>query len=155
MDRIYELYFSQRLTELGWRELPAFASTGEAEQLYPESAIAEDLDKQAHSLVADAVSRGSEGVRLRDDAALLLHLLAFELAARPVVFRDSFAPVETNDLSQLRDDLTHDIGLVLGRAIEREASDEGVSAHLLVDTLSLSWDDLRLASWRVWARSKG
>lgn len=156
MDRVYEQYFTLRLGELGWRQLPAVASTGEAEQAYPgDLESAAYLDGQAHALVIDAVSRGSEGIKLRDDGALLLYSMAFELAARPVVFRESLSAIESRDLPELGDALTHDIGLVLRRAAEAEPSDEGISAHLLVDTLSASWSDLALASWRVWARSSG
>jgi hypothetical protein len=88
------------------------------------------------------------GLDLREDAQLLIALLAMELVARPV------ATVTPEDAEQLPAILDEDIGTIVRQAAET-ANDGEVSAHAVIDGLSSSWDRLRSSNLRVWDRHSG
>jgi hypothetical protein len=105
----------------------------------------------------DAVQAGLEAARreasangldLREDAQLLIGLLAMELVARPVV------TVTPEDAEKLPAILDEDIGTIVRQAGET-ADDGEISAHAVIDGLSSSWDRLRSSNLRVWDRHAG
>jgi hypothetical protein len=112
------------------------------------------LRRPQEPLSRDAVQAGLEAARreaaangfeLREDAQLLIALLAQELVARPV------ATVTPEDAEQLPGILEDDIGTIVRQAAET-ANDGEVSAHAVIDGLSSSWDRLRSSNLRVWDR---
>lgn len=83
---------------------------------------------------------------LRPDAEVLLYSLAYELVARPVL------TVEPTAQQQLAEDVAADAVSIV-RSTEVQAEDE-VTSHEVVDALSRSWGELRVANWRFWDRHR-
>jgi hypothetical protein len=113
-------------------------------------------ESERHPVADEAVSVALEAARsaalevdaeLRDDAQLLIFLLARELVARPV------SAVRPQESAELAPDLTADTSLIVRRAAELSTGGE-VSAHGVIDALSGTWDDLRSGRYNVWDRSR-
>jgi hypothetical protein len=106
---------------------------------------------------AFAVGAGLEAARrearlrdldLREDAQLLIAIMAQELLAQPV------AAVTPEDAEMLPAVLEEDVSTIVRQAGE-SANDREVSAHSVIDGLSSSWDRLRSSNLRVWDRRGG
>lgn len=140
MDDRFREYFSQRVRELEDPErFGAVPALSERER-HP---VADEAARAA--LDAARTEASDTGVELREDAQLVLLLLAYELVARPV------SAARPQDSRGLAPDLTDDARLLVRRAA-KEAPGPEVSAHRVVNALSQVWDELRSGDYRLWDR---
>jgi hypothetical protein len=100
----------------------------------------------ADSIEAADESLLSEGRHLRSDAKAFLAVNFQDLIVVPVMARGAAS------ISEIRDDVGHDIKLLTTRAepSERTALVAGISAHGIIDALARSWSDLRIGRYRLW-----
>jgi len=129
--QIFEGSLAEQRATLAAEEVPQWAIPGIAVQVGLETARREAQER---------------GLDLREDAQLLIAILAQELVAQPV------AAVTPEDAEHLPAILAEDIGTIVERAGET-ANDGQVSAHSVIDGLSASWDRLRSSNLRVWDRA--
>jgi hypothetical protein len=141
MDEDFRSYFRERVAnyEQYGGSPPAFWS--------------KEQDPVVDNAVRAAVNAGREeadrrGLDLRDDAQLLILLLAREVVARPVV------EISPEDAESLPDDLANDVATVVKRVAD-ESTDREVSIHTFLDGLSASWEELRSGRYRLWDRHRG
>lgn len=139
MDPDYLAYFGQRSEQLLSGVPAAWDLRLESRQVGPSRLMAR--------VAVDAARQELPQVGvLRPDAEVLLYSIAYELVARPVL------TIEPSMQEQLAADVAAD-----ARTIARAANtaDNGdISSHALVDGLSRSWDELRMANWRFWDRHR-
>lgn len=139
MDPDYMAYFGQRSGQLLHGVPAALDLRLEAQGIGPARLIARGA--------VEAARRGLSPTKvLRPDAEVLLYSLAFELVARPVL------TVEPSTQEQLARDIAADAASVVSSADTQP--DGEITSHAVVDGLSRSWEELRVANWRFWDRHR-
>jgi hypothetical protein len=133
----------RRADSKGFQRTAQRARLGEAR--YSAVAIAEETELRALRAGREAAER--RGMHLRGDAELLILFLARDLVAHPV------ATVTPQDANAAPETVAEDVATVVGEASER-AEDGEVSAHAIIDGLSVSWERLKSSRFRVWDRHR-
>jgi hypothetical protein len=122
MDRQFDAYFQQRLSEL-------------------ETSREQRWTEFEQGVANAAVETARAAAPLRSDAQLLLYMLAREFVAAPL--RSTERPLDVDPVALVFDDIT---------AIVQAANvdSDGVTAHAVITALSDQWGNLQTTSLAIW-----
>jgi hypothetical protein len=143
MDPAYEAYFADRLDRMsGERTSSGFDVMRQGLAFEdPAHFVARGAVERAR-----AVAQAEHGMRLRGDAALLLYLLSYEFVSAPV------RRVRPEQADQLTEAVSADTERIVRTAAERvQDRADGISAHGVINALSVSWDGLQTTAFNVWS----
>jgi len=108
---------------------------------YPEARTTGTDAERLKTIIED--SEQSQHAKLRSDARYLLSVLLLQMIVMPV------AIVRPSTMDEVWASIEEDVKVLVSRA-RRRTSNDNITGHAMLDTISESWSRLRTTNFRLW-----